>query len=96
MRNCVLSVNRPWTLEEIAEIWGLSRERIRQIQDKAINRLVIKCPDHFYDLFDVKPKRMAERKHEAHEFLAKKAISYKMRFEALSGDASNQAKEAKG
>ena len=84
MRNCVFNVDRKWTLEEIAEIWGLSRERIRQVEEKAINRLAIKVPDHFYELFNIKPERMAERKHRAHEFFAKKAISNNKRFEAMN------------
>ncbi|MCD4666002.1 MAG: hypothetical protein K8R68_12085, partial [Bacteroidales bacterium] len=29
----------PWSLEEIAEKYELTRERIRQIKDKAVKRL---------------------------------------------------------
>jgi RNA polymerase primary sigma factor len=32
-------IDREWTLQEIAETHGLSRERIRQIQDRALERL---------------------------------------------------------
>jgi RNA polymerase primary sigma factor len=32
-------VDREWTLQEIADTHGLSRERIRQIQDRALQRL---------------------------------------------------------
>ncbi len=32
-------VDREWTLQEIADTYGLSRERIRQIQDRALQRL---------------------------------------------------------
>jgi DNA-directed RNA polymerase sigma subunit (sigma70/sigma32) len=32
-------VDREWTLQEIADTHGLSRERIRQIQDRALERL---------------------------------------------------------
>ena len=34
-----LNASRPMTLEEIAECYGISRERVRQIKQKALRRL---------------------------------------------------------
>lgn len=33
--NCMCLINRTFTLEEIGELWGLTRERIRQIEERA-------------------------------------------------------------
>lgn len=30
---------RVWTLEEIAQVWGVSRERVRQIESRAIKKI---------------------------------------------------------
>lgn len=40
MKNCVLLIQSPLTLEEIAKMWGLSKERIRQIESRAIVKFV--------------------------------------------------------
>lgn len=39
------------TLQEIANLYGVSKERIRQIKDKAIDRLRNKCKDLHIDIF---------------------------------------------
>ncbi len=36
---CDCLVNDEWTLEEIGDIWSISRERVRQIQDNALRTL---------------------------------------------------------
>lgn len=36
---CMLAVIKEFTLEETGEIFGLSRERARQIEEKALNKL---------------------------------------------------------
>ena len=38
-----LADNRPYTLEEVGEKFGLTRERIRQIEGKALRRLRHPC-----------------------------------------------------
>ena len=38
-----LDDNRPYTLEEVGEKFGLTRERIRQIEGKALRRLRHPC-----------------------------------------------------
>lgn len=37
--NCMLMLTRSFTLEEIGEMWGLTRERIRQIEERALGKL---------------------------------------------------------
>ena len=39
------------TLQEIANLYGVSKERIRQIKDKAVDRLRNKCKDLHIDIF---------------------------------------------
>jgi RNA polymerase primary sigma factor len=34
-----LGLDRPWTLEEIGESMNLTRERVRQLKERAIHRL---------------------------------------------------------
>jgi len=83
MGNCVLRVDHTWTLEEIAQIWGLTRERVRQIQDKAIEKLALKMPNNVYGLLDITTEKIAKRRQEAHEFLRDGPRSHKRRhFEA--------------
>ena len=36
--NCTISVNRSMTLEEIGDIYGVSREMIRQDEERALNK----------------------------------------------------------
>ena len=40
IKNCVLLIESPLTLEEIGKMWGLSRERIRQIENCAIIKFI--------------------------------------------------------
>jgi len=37
--NCCCLVDEPWTLQEIGEVWGLTRERIRQYEAKALRKV---------------------------------------------------------
>ena len=37
--NCLINNVDEWTLDQIGKAWGLSRERIRQIEEKAMDKL---------------------------------------------------------
>jgi len=37
--NCFCNIHHPLTLEEIGSLWNMSRERVRQIEENAINNL---------------------------------------------------------
>jgi len=72
--NCCKKICSEWTLEEIAECWGLTRERIRQIEEKGLDRLTLSTKaDLFagdYDLLKQLTKRRKEiklRKKEQRE-----------------------------
>lgn len=39
MRNGLFYYNKPYTLEEVAQVFGVTRERIRQIESKAIRKI---------------------------------------------------------
>jgi DNA-directed RNA polymerase sigma subunit (sigma70/sigma32) len=38
--NCEKKINRRCKLREIAEMWGMSKERVRQIQNRAVVNLI--------------------------------------------------------
>lgn len=38
-KNCMLNIDREMTLEEIGQMWGITRERVRQIEERAILKL---------------------------------------------------------
>jgi hypothetical protein len=40
-RGCQFLIQEPWTLEEIAEVWGFSRERVRQIEETALFKYIL-------------------------------------------------------
>ncbi len=42
IRNCCCRIIRPWTLEEISDAWGLTKEAIRRSQDEACKKLQMK------------------------------------------------------
>lgn len=52
------------TLEEVGALLGVTRERVRQIQDKATRRLRVTCRSLGYDLQDI-IAHMASRHDEA-------------------------------
>jgi DNA-directed RNA polymerase sigma subunit (sigma70/sigma32) len=39
IRNCCCLIIHPWTLEEISDAWGLTRERIRRSEEEAFKKL---------------------------------------------------------
>ena len=39
IRNCCCLIMSPWTLEEIGNAWGLTREQIRQYEEAAFKKL---------------------------------------------------------
>jgi Sigma-70, region 4 len=39
IRNCCCLIMHPWTLEEISEAWGLTREGIRHSEERAFKKL---------------------------------------------------------
>lgn len=40
-RGCQFLIQDPWTLEEIAQVWGFSRERVRQIEETALLKYIL-------------------------------------------------------
>jgi DNA-directed RNA polymerase sigma subunit (sigma70/sigma32) len=39
IRNCCCLINEPWTREEIGDIWGLTKKRIKQCEDIAWRKM---------------------------------------------------------
>lgn len=39
IRNCCCLIMNPWTLEEISNAWGLTREEIRRSEEEALKKL---------------------------------------------------------
>jgi len=39
-KNCMLLLDEPITLEDIGRAWGISRERVRQIEDNALTKVM--------------------------------------------------------
>ena len=39
LKNCTNNLDTELTLQEIADMWGLTRERVRQIEDKGLHKL---------------------------------------------------------
>ena len=39
IRNCCCLITRPWTPEEISEVWGLAREGITHCEEEAFKKL---------------------------------------------------------
>jgi hypothetical protein len=67
--NCMqiaIKKNKTMTLREIAERLGLSFVRVKQIQDRAIKRIISDCPDfkelleHHYECEEAKIKFLKE------------------------------------
>jgi DNA-directed RNA polymerase sigma subunit (sigma70/sigma32) len=42
--NCCCLIDEPWTPEEIGNIWGLTRKRIRQCEEIAWNKMQKESP----------------------------------------------------
>jgi DNA-directed RNA polymerase sigma subunit (sigma70/sigma32) len=67
--NCMMIAmkkKKTMTLREIADRLGLSFVRVKQIQDKAIKKIVNNCPDfkelleHYYDCDEAKARFLKE------------------------------------
>jgi DNA-directed RNA polymerase sigma subunit (sigma70/sigma32) len=43
--NCCCLIDEPWTPEEIGDIWGLTRKRIRQCEEIAWNKMQKESPN---------------------------------------------------
>ena len=43
--NCCCLIDEPWTPEEIGDIWGLPRKRIRQCEEIAWNKMQKESPN---------------------------------------------------
>jgi DNA-directed RNA polymerase sigma subunit (sigma70/sigma32) len=43
--NCCCLIDEPWTPEEIGDIWGLTRKRIRQCEEIAWNKMQKENPN---------------------------------------------------
>jgi len=39
IRNCCCKIIRPWTPEEISEVWGLTKEEIGRSEEEAFRKL---------------------------------------------------------
>ena len=39
IRNCCCLIKRPWTPEEIGDVWGLTEEEIRRLEEEALKKL---------------------------------------------------------
>lgn len=39
VHGCMCCIHEPWTLEEIGQLWGFSRERIRQVEESALEKI---------------------------------------------------------
>jgi len=37
--NCCRLIREPWTLDEIAEVWGLTKKRVRQCEESAWRKI---------------------------------------------------------
>ena len=42
--NCCCLIDEPWTPEEIGDIWGLTRKRVRQCEEIAWDKMQKECP----------------------------------------------------
>ncbi len=65
---CTCLISHPMTLEQIGTMWGLSRERIRQIEEKAIKNLREKIqndPNLMAYLIDILRKTLPESENQS-------------------------------
>jgi len=44
--NCCRLIREPWTLDEIAEVWGLTKKRVRQCEESAWRKIHRKTSDN--------------------------------------------------
>lgn len=58
MKNCVLFVGQPLTLEEVGDLWGLTRERVRQIERQAIIKLTKRFSSAFPGYYTPKERKL--------------------------------------
>ncbi len=65
MKNCMCNLDRALSLTEIGEMFGVSRERIRQIELRAIYKFlsVIQNKPEWNDLLTREQMRLAKRLH---------------------------------
>jgi DNA-directed RNA polymerase sigma subunit (sigma70/sigma32) len=43
--NCCCLIDEPWTPEEIGDIWGLTRKRVRQCEEIAWDKMQKESPN---------------------------------------------------
>lgn len=59
--SCCCMITTPWTLEEISDAWGLTREEIRMSEEEALKKLQRKLRIHLEENNDI-----ADKKSPAH------------------------------
>ncbi len=76
--NCTKLINSPWTLEEIAKVWGITRERVRQIEEEALNKLTLSIKTDLLAEDHNLLKQLEKRRNEIRLRIRAKKIVQKM------------------
>src|SRR4030042_1041407 len=63
IRNCCCLITNPWTLEEISEALGLTREEIRRSEEEALRKLQWKVRIHSEENKDIPYKKYPSHRH---------------------------------